>query len=194
MRKIVYDNYYWQNDLVRLRAWSEDDWEWDYYTNFDNSAGRLSDYEIDLPPTVLNSKKFSERIANLSTNNCRTAFAIETLDGIHVGRINILIDDHKNGTFGIGLKIDRDHRGKGYGTSATKLLLKYGFMERRLNKYTVSVLEGNEGSIKMHKKLGCEQEGVLKQNIYTNGRYYDEIYFGLTKDAYLKMIDSTDNE
>jgi len=86
----------------------------------------------------------------------------------------------------IGLKIDRDHRGKGYGTSAVKLLLKYGFMERRLNKYSVSVLEGNEGSIKMHKKLGCEQEGVLKQNIYTNGRYYDEIYFGLTKDMYLK--------
>jgi len=40
--------------------------------------------------------------------------------------------------------------------------------------------------IRMHKKLGCEQEGVLKQNIYTNGRYYDEIYFGLTKDMYLK--------
>ncbi len=61
------------------------------------------------------------------------------------------------------------------------------FMERRLNKYSVSVLEGNEGSIKMHKKLGCEQEGVLKQNIYTNGRYYDEIYFGLTKEMYLNI-------
>ncbi|GAA0773758.1 GNAT family protein [Clostridium subterminale] len=187
MREIIYDNYYWQNDLVRLRAWSEDDWEWDYYTNFDTSAGRLADYEVDLPPTALNSKKYSERIANLSTNNCRIAFAIDTLDGIHVGRINILLDDDKNGTFGIGLKIDRDHRGKGYGTSAVKLLLKYGFMERRLNKYSVSVLEGNEGSIKMHKKLGCEQEGVLKQNIYTNGRYYDEIYFGLTKEMYLNI-------
>lgn len=186
MREIVYDNYYWQNDLVRLRAWSEDDWEWDYYTNFDTSAARLADYGVELPPTPLNSKKYSERIANLCTNNCRITFAIETLDGIHVGRINILLDDDKNGTFGIGLKIDRDHRGKGYGTSAVKLLLKYGFMERRLNKYSVSVLEGNEGSIKMHKKLGCEQEGVLKQNIYTNGRYCDEIYFGLTKDMYLK--------
>jgi RimJ/RimL family protein N-acetyltransferase len=186
VREIVYDNYYWQSDLVRLRAWSEDDWEWDYYTNFDTSAGRLADYEVDLPPTALNSKKYSERIANLSTNNCRISFAIDTLDGTHVGGINILLDDDKNGTFGIGLKIDRDHRGKGYGTSAVKLLLKYGFMERRLNKYSVSVLEGNEGSIKMHKKLGCEQEGVLKQNIYTNGRYYDEIYFGLTKDMYLK--------
>ena len=190
MREIVYDNYYWQNDLVRLRAWSEADWEWDYYSSFDTSAARLASYNVDFPSTVFESKEYSEKIANLSTNNCRTVFAIETLDGIHVGRINILLDDHENGTFGIGLKIDRDNRGKGYGTSAVKLLLKYGFMEKRLNKYTVSVLEGNEGSIKMHKKLGCEQEGVLRQNIYTNGRYYDEIYFGLTKDDYLKMIDA----
>ncbi len=40
----------------------------------------------------------------------------------------------------------------------------------------------------MHKKLGYDQEGVLKQNIYMNGKYYDEICFGLTKDMYLKNI------
>ncbi|WP_291584146.1 GNAT family N-acetyltransferase [Clostridium sp. UBA6640] len=193
MKEISYNNYYWQNDLVRLRAWSEDDWEWDYYTSFDSSATRLADYVIDLPPTMSYSKKYCEKIANLSINNCRIVFAIDTLDGVHVGRINILLDDHKNGTFGIGIKIDRDYRGKGYGTSAMKILLKYGFMEKRLNKYSVSVLEGNEGSIKMHKKLGCEQEGILRQNVYTNGKYYDEIYFGLTKDDYLKIIDSEKN-
>ena len=40
----------------------------------------------------------------------------------------------------------------------------------------------------MHKKLGCEQEGILRQNIYTDGRYCDEICFGLTKEDYLKNI------
>lgn len=86
----------------------------------------------------------------------------------------------------MGVAIARDYQGKGYGTSAMKILLKYGFMEKRLNKYSTSVLEGNEVSINMHRKLGCEQEGVLKQNVYTNGKYHDEIYFGLTKDCYLK--------
>nr|WP_291563587.1 GNAT family protein [Clostridium sp. UBA2485] len=74
-----------------------------------------------------------------------------------------------------------EYQGRGYGTSAMKMFIKYGFMERRLNKCSSTVLEGNEVSIKMHKKLGYEQEGVLKQNIYMNGRYYDEICFGLTK-------------
>lgn len=163
MREIVYDNYYWQSDSIRLRAWRGDDWEWDYYTNFDSVAGRLVDYMIELPPVISDSKKSSERIADFSNSNGRTFFAIETLEGVHVGRINILLDDDRNGTFGIGLKIAREHRGKGYGTSAVELLLKYAFMERRLNKYSISVLEGNEASIEMHKKLGCEQEGILNK-------------------------------
>lgn len=54
MKEVIYDNYFWQNDLVRLRAWSEDDWEWDYYTSFDTSAAILADYVVDLLPTVLN--------------------------------------------------------------------------------------------------------------------------------------------
>jgi RimJ/RimL family protein N-acetyltransferase len=34
-------------------------------------------------------------------------------------------------------------------------------------------------------------EGTCKENIYTNGTYYDELLFGLTKNDYLKVIDST---
>ncbi|ARC84831.1 acetyltransferase family protein [Clostridium argentinense CDC 2741] len=188
MREIIYDNYYWQNDLVRLRAWSEDDWEWDYYNNFDSEASRLADCEIPLPPTAIASQEFSEIIKDFSTNNSRTYFAIETLDGTLVGRINLYSDDEQNGTFEIATKIDTGYRGKGYGTAAMRIILKYAFMERRLNKYCAGILEGNLGSIAMHEKLGCEQEGVCKQNIYTNGRYYDEICFGLTKDMYLKNI------
>lgn len=189
MREILYNNYYWQNDLVRLRAWSEDDWGWDYYNNFDSEALRLADCEIALPPTTYASEEFTEAIKNFSTEG-RTYFAIETLDGIHVGRINLNSVDEQNGTFEIAILIDRDYRGRGYGTSAMKIVLKYAFMERRLNKYCASILDNNLGSINMHKKLGCDQEGLCKQNIYTNGRYHDEVLFGLTKDMYLKMMDS----
>lgn len=187
MKEIRYDNYFWQNDLVRLRAWSADDWEWDYYNNFDTSALRLADCEVHLPPTVLESKSYSERIANLSNNNGRTYFAIETLEGVNVGRINLNSIDERNGTFEIATLIDMDYRGKGYGTAAMRILLQYAFMERRLNKYCGSILEDNVGSAAMHKKLGCQQEGICRQNFYINGRYYDEILFGLTKEDYLNF-------
>lgn len=41
MKEIKYDKYYWQNNLVRLRPWSEDDWEWDYINGFDSEGCRL---------------------------------------------------------------------------------------------------------------------------------------------------------
>ena len=111
-------------------------------------------------------------------------FSIETLEGINIGAINLNSIDERNGTFSIGMIIDGHHRGKGYGTSAMNILLKYAFFERRLNKYYGSVLDGNIASATMLKKLGCKEEGVRKQMVYSGGKYHDEILFGLTKDEY----------
>lgn len=188
LKEIVYDNYFWQNDLVRLRPWQEEDWEWIYYTGFDTSLNRLAGYKVDFPPTVSDSKNYSKEVENCAVKNGNTVFAIETLDGIHIGRIIFCIDSERHVTFGIGIRIAKEHQGKGYGTSAMKILLKYGFMERRLHKCSSTVLDGNEASIRMHKKLGFEQEGILKENIYTSGKYYNEVCFGLTKDMYLENI------
>lgn len=90
MKEIVYDNYFWQNDLVRLRPWQEEDWEWIYYTGFDTSLNRLAGYKVDFPPTVSDSKNYSKEVENCAVKNGNTVFAIETLDGIHIGRIIFL--------------------------------------------------------------------------------------------------------
>lgn len=36
----------------------------------------------------------------------------------------------------------------------------------------------------MLKKLGCVQEGVRREQIYMNGRYWNEILFGLTVEEF----------
>jgi RimJ/RimL family protein N-acetyltransferase len=84
------------------------------------------------------------------------------------------------------MQIGRDYRGKGYGTAAMRIVLKYAFFERRLNKMNNATLEGNEASITMMKKLGCKQEGIRRQHVYTNGRYYDNILWGLTKEEFIE--------
>lgn len=111
-------------------------------------------------------------------------FTITTLDDHSVGGVNLNSIDEKNGTFSVGMQIDRDHRGKGYGTAAMRLVLQYAFLERRLNKYYGSVLEGNIASAQMLKKLGCVEEGRRRQMVYSQGRYYDELLFGLTKSEF----------
>lgn len=91
-------------------------------------------------------------------------FAIDTLEGEHVGALNMNSIDERNGTFSIGRQIDKDHRGQGYGTRAIKILLTYAFLERRLNKFNDYVLDGNEGSIRMMLKLGCVQEDIRRKS------------------------------
>ncbi|KRE30261.1 GNAT family N-acetyltransferase [Paenibacillus sp. Soil522] len=186
MRDIDYSNYFWQDEAIRLRAIKPEDWENHYINRFDTPARRLLECAVELPPTITEAKSFAESFSDFSAN--RLMFTIENLNGENVGGINLNSIDERNGTFSIGIQIDRDHRGNGYGTRAVNILLKYAFFERRLNKFNDSVLEGNEASVAMMKKVGCVQEGVRRQVFYTNGRYFNTILFGLTKDEYVEHL------
>lgn len=186
MREIDYTDYFWQDEKVRLRAIQEEDWESCYISDFDTPARILLECAVELPPTILGAKKFVEDNANFTSTNGRIMFTIENLDGDSIGGINLNSINERNGTFSIGIVIDKEYRGKGYGTSAMKILLKYAFLERRLNKFNDYVLEGNVGSAQMMRKLGCIQEGVRRQVVYVNGKYLDFILFGLTKDEFIE--------
>ncbi|SMG20024.1 GNAT family N-acetyltransferase [Paenibacillus aquistagni] len=181
MKNIDYTHYYWQDDKVRLRAIRNEDWEDCYVNGFDTPARLLLECAIELPPTISGAKKFVESNSDFFSTNGRIMFTIENLDGSSIGGINLNSIDERNGTFSIGIVIDKEHRSKGYGTHAMRILLRYAFLERRLNKFNDYVLEGNEGSTKMMKKLGCVQEGIRRQVVYINGKYMDFILFGLTK-------------
>lgn len=184
MKQINYKDYYWQNELVRLRSIQERDWEGHYYNRFDTPARRLLNYEVELPPTKEEAKEFTEKFKSFAPGTGRLMFTIENHGGECVGGINLSSIDERNGTFGIGMQIDRDHRHKGYGTAAMRIVLRYAFFERRLNKYYGHVLEGNIASAKMLKKLGCVEEGRQRQMVYTDGKYHDQILFGLTREEF----------
>ena len=186
MKPIAYDKYYWQNDLVRLRAWAFEDWEEAYPSYFDSEGRFLLQEEVELPPVAASIQEESRRFADLSPETRRLMFAIETLDEVAVGGLNLNSMNERNGTFSIGIWIWVDFRGKGYGTAAMRILLKYAFLERRLNKLNSGCVEGNVGSTKMHGKLGCVQEGVRRQMYYSDGRHLDWILFGLTKDEFVE--------
>lgn len=186
-RILDYSKYFWQDDMVRLRAMCDEDWQSHYHNRFDTPARRLLNCMVELPPTFKEAHDMVDIFKDFDQSKGRIMFSIETLDGELVGGINLNSIDERNGTFSIGMQIDKDHRGKGLGTAAMGMVLKYAFLERRLNKYFGHVLEGNVASATMLKKLGCQQEGVRRQMIYTDGRYHDEILFGLTLSEYLSL-------
>jgi len=180
MFNIDYSNYYWQNDKVRIRPIKLEDWKEHYLNVFDSEAEFLLDSEIKLPfDEKISEEHWKNWYGEGFNKNGRIRLTIETLDGKNVGSYNLAGIDERNGTFGLGMRINREYRGQGYGTSAMKILLDYAFNERRLNKYQSFVIEGNIASETMLIKLGCIKEGVIRGTTFHKGKFWNEIHYGL---------------
>jgi RimJ/RimL family protein N-acetyltransferase len=111
-------------------------------------------------------------------------FTVETLEGENVGGLSYHSRDRKNGHFSFGVTIGRPHWRKGYAADATRILLRYGFLERRYHKCNSACVASNTASIRLHQALGFREEGRIRDEVYINGRYYDELLFGLTFDEF----------
>lgn len=90
--------------------------------------------------------------------------------------------DFKNRHASFGITIgDKEEWGKGYGTEATGLMIQHAFETLNLNRVWLHVYEYNERGIRVYTKLGFEKEGVLRQDTYREGRYWDTIVMAILR-------------
>jgi RimJ/RimL family protein N-acetyltransferase len=150
----------------------------------DSEAVRMLNAGMDLPKSEQDARAFTERYAEFGHRHERIMFSIETLEGELVGGINIHSMNQRNGTFETGTRIYRAFRGRGYGFEAKLIVLRYAFHELRFQKYNIRCLESNQPMIDHALRLGCQQEGRIRRSVYTDGRYYDDLLFGLTREEF----------
>src|SRR5437016_2060384 len=81
---------------------------------------------------------------------------------------------------------DRTIQGKGYGTEATRLMFRYGFMELNLNRIQTQDMEGNIGGWRADEKAGMKYEGTLRQVILRFGKYHDVRVYSILRSEYLE--------
>lgn len=79
---------------------------------------------------------------------------------------------------------EREERGKGYGTEATRLLLDFAFKDLNLHRVHLHVLANNEAARRMYKKLGFVEEGILRKAGHIDGVYVDIVVMGILRDEY----------
>lgn len=75
--------------------------------------------------------------------------------------------------FGIAIG-DPACRGRGYGTDAARLCLRYAFLELGMNRVQLHVYAFNEPALRAYEKAGFVREGELRQAVYREGRYFSE--------------------
>ena len=111
----------------------------------------------------------------------RTRFAIEA-DGKVIGDIGLHGLRRREGVteFWIGI-LDPDYLGKGYGRDAIKTLLWWAFRVQNWRKVWLSAVAVNERALRSYRACGFIEEGRLRQHVFYNGQYFDEIKMGLLR-------------
>lgn len=179
-----YSRYFWQGEKARLRPLRAEDAEQHFINGLDSPARQVLQLGIELPTSVELLKGSLEKYFGCKDAGGIILFVIESLEGKNVGGLSLHSRDEKNGTFSFGVVISRAYWGQGYATDAVRLLLRYGFWERRYQKCDSACVHTNAGSIKLHRKLGFVEEGRRRRQTFFNGEYYDTILFGLTREEF----------
>lgn len=96
---------------------------------------------------------------------------------------------HRHCELGIGIG-DRDYWSKGYGRESIGLLLEYAFVHRNLNKVCLSTHSENLRAMACYRASGFIEEGRLRSQLWSAGKFVDEVDMGILKEEWEKRSES----
>lgn len=91
---------------------------------------------------------------------------------------------NRSATLGVMIG-DKAYHGKGFGTEAVRLMVRYGFEELNLNRIALHVFAHNFRAIGCYQKAGFVHEGCLRQALYRSGQFVDEYLFAILRKDWL---------
>lgn len=89
---------------------------------------------------------------------------------------------YRQAEFGIYIG-DTQYRNGGFGSDSLRTLIKYGFEDLNLNRIWAEVYSNN-AALEIYLHIGFKKEGVLRDNVYKNGKYYDSTIISMLKNEY----------
>lgn len=171
-------------NLVRLTAedpktlaesysrWSQDSEYWRLMTS--------------MPPRQYSTRVSEQEFERFLVDNPRTDvfyFNIRTLpEDRLIGDIGLDIVRWSHGEALVGISIgDRDFWGKGFGTDAMQVILRYAFQELNLRKVSLSVYSYNLRAVRSYEKAGFRHEGRERQVLLRAGQRWDVLFMGILR-------------
>ncbi|ARF13986.1 GNAT family N-acetyltransferase [Sporosarcina ureae] len=129
----------------------------------------------------------AEKIIDIFSKNYREKRGIrwgierkETKGIIGTIGFNAWLPKHKRAE--IGYEIHPQQWRKGYTSEAVSRVISYGFDVMGLTRIGAVVFIENEASNKLLGKVGFQQEGVLRNYMYQDGKPYDTYVYSLLKE------------
>ena len=118
----------------------------------------------------------------------RHPFSIRALaEARLIGFIGLWVDFvHGEGWVGIGIG-EREYWGKGYGTDAMRLVLRYAFTELNLYRVSLGLHEYNSRALHSYEKAGFRMEGRSRKDMMREGRRTDSLWMGILREEWLDL-------
>ncbi len=98
---------------------------------------------------------------------------------------------------GIGLRLTRDFEraeagywigkpfwGRGYATEALAELIRFGFVELKLNRIYAGFFSRNPASGRVMEKNGLRYEGTLRKHVKKWAEFVDVVYYGILREEW----------
>ena len=170
-----------KGEKVRLTPVDMDDIEI-YYRWFNNPVIRKNLLQFR-PITKEEEKDFLEKA--LKSKDWVMFGITGTESDRLIGNISLMKINSIDRSAELGIALgDEDYLGKGYGTDAVNLMLKYGFDTLNLQRIYLRVLDFNLRALKSYEKAGFREEGRQRRAHYIDGKYCDVIMMSILDDEW----------
>ena len=164
-----------KGNQINLRALMLEDLAFLYAIENDESLWELSQIQTPFSKDVL--QKYLETAQNDIKQLKQLRLVITSKTNAPLGFIDLFDFDSLNKHAGVSIVLTDEHRGKGYGKEALKLLMDYSFNDLGLHQLYSNVLEDNTASIGLFESVGFEKVGLKKKWRFYKGHYKNEYLF-----------------
>lgn len=125
-----------------------------------------------------------QQVLELEANGEEGGFSItRKADGQFMGVIGMHFEKEHNRAE-IGYWIGKPYWGQGYMSESVRRMIQHGFEAWGFNRIYARCFAPNIGSERVMQKAGLLYEGMMRQDVYKDGVYYDMKVCGLTRADY----------
>ncbi|HSR83811.1 MAG TPA: GNAT family protein [Streptosporangiaceae bacterium] len=82
----------------------------------------------------------------------------------------------------IGIELAPEFRGRGYGSSAQRLLARYLFAHTQVNRVEATTEITNLAEQRALEKAGFTREGIMRGTTFRQGRWHDQVIYSALRD------------
>ncbi len=160
-----------RQDLGNHYSWANDD-----------TLRRLSGF----PPRPRGLAQLESWYAELVKDASQEVYSIKSSEAVPLGWVHLHDIDLRNGTATLGIVLDSEHWGRGYGHDALTAVVIHAFEDLRIARLEAEILAMNRPSMGLFERLGFVHEGTKRQFYYTAGRRLDVHLYGLLATEFVR--------